>query len=511
MDCKTLTTMALENLFEDVDICINDWKVENFSAGNVYPFTERLKLEDKYWPITSITEKFNRQSVSYQLSKKDSLHRWLKYKEGFSAELVEMLIDEFNIPKGGTILDPFLGSGTTALVSCIKGINSIGFDILPMSEIAIKAKLSLYLYNVEELNALLHEIRRINVPNNYKECTPYISITKQGYPQKTSEEISYYTQYFNKSNYSVETKNLVTLCILNSLERISYSAKDGQYLRWDYRCPKIIEAEKARLAAGKKPFVVKLDKGKLPSLKEVLEEELSIVIADITTLKSQNEGFNDDITCQFIYGSALFEMPKMKPNIINGVITSPPYCNRYDYTRTYAMELAYLGVSEVEIKNLRQELLSCTVENKTKIDRLREFYKSIDREGDFENILHIVEQNKTLKEINSALEQRNANGEINNKGILKMVNGYFTELTFIFAELYRLCKKGSYVAFVNDNVRYAGEVIPVDFLTTEFAEQLGFKPIKIYTLKQKKGNSSQQMKKYGRVALRKSITIWQKI
>ena len=91
-----------------------------------------------------------------------------------------------------------------------------------------------------------------------------------------------------------------------------------------------------------------------------------------------------------------------------------------------------------------------------------------------------------------------------------MVNGYFTELTFIFAELYRTCKSGAKVAFVNDNVRYAGEVIPVDYLTTLLAEQIGFKPVKIYTLRQQKGNSSQQMKKYGRIALRKSITIWEK-
>jgi site-specific DNA-methyltransferase (cytosine-N4-specific) len=59
-------------------------------------------------------------------------------------------------------------------------------------------------------------------------------------------------------------------------------------------------------------------------------------------------------------------------------------------------------------------------------------------------------------------------------------------------------------------VRYAGEVIPVDFISTELAEKIGFKPIKVYTLKQEKGNSSQQMKKFGRVPLRKSITILEK-
>ena len=91
-----------------------------------------------------------------------------------------------------------------------------------------------------------------------------------------------------------------------------------------------------------------------------------------------------------------------------------------------------------------------------------------------------------------------------------MVDGYFTELTFLYAELYRVCKPGAHIAFVNDNVRYAGEVIPVDFLCTNLAESLGFKPVKVYTLRQKKGNSSQQMAKYGRVAIRKSITVWVK-
>lgn len=91
-----------------------------------------------------------------------------------------------------------------------------------------------------------------------------------------------------------------------------------------------------------------------------------------------------------------------------------------------------------------------------------------------------------------------------------MVDGYFTELSILFADLYRVCKPGAHLAFVNDNVRYAGEVIPVDYLTTDLAAAMGFQPVKVYTLKQQKGNSSQQMARYGRVALRKSITVWEK-
>ena len=106
--------------------------------------------------------------------------------------------------------------------------------------------------------------------------------------------------------------------------------------------------------------------------------------------------------------------------------------------------------------------------------------------------------------------KRKANGDLNNNGIIRMVEGYFTELAFLYAELYRVCAYGATVAFVNDNVRYGGEVIPVDFLSCAFAEQFGFKVKTIYALKQKKGNSSQQMAKFGKVALRKGITIWEK-
>jgi len=169
-----------------------------------------------------------------------------------------------------------------------------------------------------------------------------------------------------------------------------------------------------------------------------------------------------------------------------------------------------LGLNDYDVKKLRQSLLSCTVENKPKIETLKKYYVSLGRADDFEKIFKILNNNPTLNEIRTALISRAENGDINNIGVLKMVDGYFMELGFIYAELFRICKHDGYVAFVNDNVRYGGEVIPVDFLSTELAEAYGFKPVKIYVLKQQKGNSSQQMKKYGRVPLRKSITIWKK-
>lgn len=490
---------------------ISDWKVSSFSAGNLNSQIERLKLEEKYINIIEVTDKFTRESVSYQLSKNDSLHRWLKYKEGFSAELVSLLLDEFGIQKGDTILDPFLGSGTTSLVGMFNGVNSIGFDILPMTKIALAVKKSVFSYDIAELTQLKSTLESINVSPDFQGRPNYISITQGAYPVDNERELTFFTEWCEQSMYSEEIKSLISLCILNSLERVSYSAKDGQYLRWDYRSQKIQEAAKRREKQGKAPVSTILDKGPIPSLKSLLLEELSKVIADIELIQKtvDNTAFNDT-ALKFVEGSALFELPKLEKEQINGVVTSPPYCNRYDYTRTYALELTYLGKGEDDIKSLRQDLLSCTVENKTKIDKLKDYYRSLNREDDFHRIIDVIKNNKTFQEINQALINRQRSGDINNKGVLKMVEGYFSELTFIYAEIFRISKPGSYVAFVNDNVRYGGEVIPVDFLSTELAEQIGFTPVKIYSLRRQKGNSSQQMKKFGRVPLRKSITIWRK-
>ena len=384
---------------EEVEISnTEDWKLTNFSAANFYTDVARIALEEKYWPITQVTDKFNRQSVSYQLSKKDCLHRWLKYREGFSAQLVNMLLNEFGIKKGDLVMDPFMGSGTTALVCCLDGINSIGYDILPMSKLSITAKTAVYDYDIDELHEVLDEIKNLQVPDDYIGSTNYVTITQGAYPETEDKAIAYFTEFFENSNHSRIAKNLVKLCILNSLEGISYTIKSGQYLSWDHRCPKIIAINEARIAAGKRPFVNKNDKGQLPTLKESLLREFSQMVEDITDLQTKDSEFS--AKCEFKEGSVFFEITNVQSNTIDGVITSPPYCNRYDYTRTYGLELAYLGKDDVKIKKLRQDLLSCTVESKPKIDVLRKHYTDIGRAEDFDSILNKVKTNPVLNEVN---------------------------------------------------------------------------------------------------------------
>ncbi len=225
-----------------------EYLVTNFSADGFCETKERRWLERHFAGLLEVTDKFNRQSVSYQLSKKDILHSWLKYKEGFSADLVNTLLDEMNVPKNGTILDPFWGSGTTGLVCQMRGLNSIGFDIMPISSVSIKAKAAVMEYNVVELEKLLGEVRNLTVPNDYRKKADYIKITEDAYPSENEVFIKYISEWSDESKYSEQAKNLLSLCVLNSLERCSYTIKSGQYFGWDYRSAKVKKANKDRIS-----------------------------------------------------------------------------------------------------------------------------------------------------------------------------------------------------------------------------------------------------------------------
>lgn len=475
-----------------------------FSHDGVCSEEARLALEEEYGQLLEETDEFDRQLVSFQANKTETLHSWIKYREGFSSELVEILIDKFDIKPGDTVLDPFAGSSTTLLVAKMLGINAVGIELLDHCHLAWEAKSRVFDYDLDELRNIRELVREETPPPTDRRFR-HLRITRTAFSEERERDLMAYTAWFDDLDISADAKVLCRFLLTSILERISFTRKDGQYLRWDRRAQKIRERNEKRIAQGKKP-IKGIHKGKLPSVKTAFIRALTKVIIDIDRLHRDPPPSSKQ---RLVKGNTLYELPRMEPDQFAAVITSPPYANRYDYTRTYALEEAYLGIGK-EIFDLRQRQLSCTVENRSKLDEMEQFYRSIGQHDRYKQILGVVKRNQALAEINTALRIRNDRGEINNTGILRMIDQYFTELTFVFAELYRVCRPGAYVVFVNDNVRYAGEVIPVDLLTTNLADQVGFAPFRVYVLPQRKGNSSQQMKKYGRAALRKSVIVWRK-
>ncbi len=453
------------------------------------------KFLTEYFPDTLVVDNaLTRKLVSFQANKARGYYRWYKYKEAFSADLVEYLFRKYRVVEG-KILDPFAGAGTALFVCSSLGYHSEGIELLPIGQKIIQANVLARDANKQSIVSGLERWLLQKPWNTEGEIKDFevLRITGGAYPQETHYKIGrYLNELEGEPSAPQEILLFALLCVLES---ISYTRKDGQYLRWDYRSGR---------RNGKNPF----NKGKIVSFDEAIVEKLNEIKDDMNLGEGNGDLFSfmrEDIQTgdvNLLKGSCLEVLPKLESRVFSGIITSPPYCNRYDYTRTYALEHAMLGVNEIGLASLRQAMLSCTVENKAKA--------LIDLNPAWKTAIGICDSLPLLQGILNYLDYKKNKKELNNSGIARMVRGYFYEMACVIQECYRVLDKDGMMFMVNDNVRYAGAAISVDTILSKIAEDIGFQIEKILVLPQGKGNSSQQMGRHGREALRKCVYVWKK-
>jgi DNA modification methylase len=456
-------------------------QIEAMNAENERRYNGHLKTETT----------LSRGLVSFQANKSRSVYRWYKFKEGFSADLVEYFLNRYEI-KGGAVLDPFAGSGTTLFASSNSGLASVGIELLPIGQKIVETKklIDNGLTSTEMKTLAMWAASAPWRKSKGRKSILELKITKGAYPKETVVSLEKFLCAIDAE--SPRVASVLFFALLCIVEGISYTRKDGQYLRWDHRSGR---------RQGNKPF----DKGYIPSFDEALSSKLNEIVSDLVGQGQATDLFANSIdrgTVTLEAGSCLEILPKLPRAHFGCIITSPPYCNRYDYTRTYALELALLGVGEERLRALRQEMLSCTVENRGK--------DLIGMNPKWAAAIAVADKHKLLQSILTYLNDKKESGVLNNNGIPRMVRGYFYEMACVIFECGRVLKRGARLIMVNDNVRYAGASIPVDLILSDMAVELGFKVENVLVSPNGKGNSSQQMGAHGRDRLRKCVYVWSK-
>lgn len=440
---------------------------------------------DKFKPCASLSRKI----VSFQANKKRAEYRWFKYKEAFSADLVEYFLEQYSECKEGKILDPFAGAGTALFACSESSVEADGIELLPIGQEIIAVRQILRdEFSDEDYERLVFWKDNKPWKNSEKlKKINYLKITSSAYPEDTEASIEKYLAEIEKEIPKV--RRVLRFALLCVLESVSYTRKDGQYLRWDKR-------------ADRKYGSKKFDKGRIYGFEGAISEKIGEILDDTFHYVETNLlKLNSEKKPIHLYGGSCLEiLPTLRKEGYSGIFTSPPYCNRYDYTRTYALELALLGLGEQEMIGLRQAMVSCTVENKEK--QIIQDWKQAVTATDNQKLLQAI-----LTFLNRELERKN----LNNNGIPRMVRGYFYEMACVIAECCRVLKTGAPLFMVNDNVRYAGIEIPVDTILSNIAEAIGFRVEAILVLPTGKGNSSQQMGVHGRTELRKCVYVWRKV
>ena len=446
----------------------------------------RQLLEERFKDRIAVNHELTRKVVSYQGNRSVPGLRWMKYKEGFSSSLVERLLDEF---QPNAVLDPFAGLGTTALIAAGRGMASIGIDVMPVGVLVGRAIAhvanGLSKECLEKAGAELMDAVGGCGDFRASHSFPHVRITEAAFPRETEKAIARARAFIDTLEEG-QTRDVLNVACMTVLEDVSYTRKDGQYLRWDYRAERALKS--------------RVDKGRIESFDHALGSRLLEMVQDADTLKHEYGGAVPDL----LISSSLSMLRKLPDCSVDLVITSPPYANRYDYTRTYALELAWLGYGQDDFSELRQSMLSATVENKSKLGWLRQEYRT--NPGLLNNAVQMFESQGAIHEVLDILNEHLL--ELGNRHVIRLIEGYFFEMAIIVAELGRIVRPGGAVVMVNDNVQYHGEELPVDLILSDFAEQSGFTCESIWALPRGKGNSSQQMRRFGRRELRKCVYRW---
>ncbi len=138
-----LVLAQLELQSFDIDYQISE-DFRNFSIKD-FPDLELFLSRTAYFQSAhsksslyrSITSKNISRSINQYLT-----HWFYPYKGKFHPQMIRALINYMKIKEGETILDPFIGSGTTAVEAQLLGINCVGVDISEVCSLISQVKVN---------------------------------------------------------------------------------------------------------------------------------------------------------------------------------------------------------------------------------------------------------------------------------------------------------------------------------------------------------------------------------
>ncbi len=358
--------------------------------------------------------------------------RWFRFKEAYSPAFVTEAIAACSYPVRH-LLDPFGGSGTTALTARMEGLDSTSIEVNPFLADVIRTKVTAILPASFDVScrAVVDGTKVVQSDYRIIEGAP-ATLVEPGvkgryvYARETYGALRALTRRIRQLDGDESRLARVLLgSILVDCSNVSINGKGRRY-RQNWQTRQITRED----------------------VFERFEAAVTRALEDLTAfkgyLRSKHRVYTDDAR------SRLGSIPSA-----DLAIFSPPYPNSFDYTDVYNLELWMLGYfrSRSDNTNLRARTLRSHVqigwpEAQTPMPTPK------------------------LKTVKNALEERRK--ELWSRHIPEMVMGYFADLEAVLISLKGIVRPGGNVVAALGDSQYGGVKIDTAGILAEIGERNGY-------------------------------------
>lgn len=368
-----------------------------------------------------------------------SIHDWYRFVLSFPPHLVQQYLKDFGVDNSSLVLDPFCGTGTTNVECKKNGIPSWGIEASPITHFASKTKCA---WLAGKYN-LLEDAKRI--------AEKAINVIQSTTELRVLSDDQLRLILKNSISDQPLSDTLIlrdTILSVNSVYQDYYLLALAKHIVFSYSNLKFgPEVGVGRKKEQADTVGIWLEEIKKMQSDLNMNEKNVLVPADITLGDSRNIS----ISTSKYHGK------------VDCVITSPPYPNEKDYSRTTRLESVILGFlnNKEDLRRVKQGFIRSNSKNVYRTDNDAQYVRDI----------------ASITELSKKIERRRIElGKTSGfeKLYASVVMLYFGGMAKHLLELKPFLKDGASLAYVvGDQASYFQIPIRTSILLGEVAESLG--------------------------------------
>jgi DNA modification methylase len=366
-----------------------------------------------------------------------AFQNWRRFKEAFAPELVERAVRETKQVRH--VVDPFGGSGTTALTAQFLGLRSTTIEVNPFLADLIEAKLAKYDFTklVKSFAAIMRAARASSTkPSEIFADVPPTLIE----PGVNGRYIFSFVLARRLAGFRLAIEKLRDPT-LRRFFRVQLASAAVQVSNV------VVSGKGRRYRSG-------WENRKISSadLDNAFSENVLAALYDLRRFESRPAH-----TYRLMRGDSRLLARKVSP--FDLAVFSPPYPNSFDYTDVYNVELWAAGYLKSSRSNRR--LREATLRSHVQISRAM----------DYETF-----GSRTLQNVLRKLDAKR--DQLWSTKIPDMIGAYFTDLHKVISGLKPKLRSGGRLYIVVGDSRYAGIHVPVARVLEDVARANGYRVAK---------------------------------